>query len=179
MNKSFFPEILRVRNPLKISPKNLSGNYCLKFPDTVFLKDAEARKRGQMSAKERNGSLQKGSKERNTAKGARKRKRAVLHKNCKQPGLKKQGCIDCSSNHFTSVTVCSWNGSSGLGFRFRRCLWRKGFQCSLRVRFLENGSDGSGFENGFRKTVPTVPVSSSGSVLEPSCYLLTVQKLDV
>ena len=43
--------------------------------------------------------------------------------------------------------------------------------CSA-FQVLENGSDGSGSETVSGKTVPTVPVSGSGSVPEPSCKLV-------
>ena len=80
---------------------------------------------------------------------------------------------------FGSVTVRAWNGSSGSFFRFRRFLWGKGFsafqQSSSRkarfrflFRFLRNGSGGSGSSSVPGKTVPTVPVSGSGSVPGPS-----------
>ena len=67
---------------------------------------------------------------------------------------------------FGSVTVRLWNGSSGSGFRFRRFHWRRVFQCfstdyqrgTVPVPLLVPG-----------KTVPTVPVSGSGSVPGPSC----------
>ena len=81
---------------------------------------------------------------------------------------------------FGSVTVWRWNGSSGSGFWFRRFLCKKGFSA---FQYSLTGKDGSG--SGFGswktapavpvppsvsgKTVPTVPVSGSGSVPEPPC----------
>ena len=75
---------------------------------------------------------------------------------------------------FGSVTVWGWNGSSSSGFRFRRFLCKKGFSV---FQYNLTGKDGSG--SGFGswrtvpavpvllsvsgKTVPTVPVSGSGS----------------
>ena len=51
-------------------------------------------------------------------------------------------------------------------------LTRKG---RVRFRFLKNGSDGSGSSSGFWKTVPTVPVSGSGSVAGPSWMYADVE----
>ena len=53
---------------------------------------------------------------------------------------------------------------------------RKG-RFRFRFRFLENGSGGSSSAFGFGKTVPTVPVSGSGSVPEPPCLFLLQDKL--
>ena len=64
-----------------------------------------------------------------------------------------------SSVRFGSVTVRAWNGSSGSGFRFRRLPCGKGFlhvsaqfrgmvRFRFRLRFLKNGSDGSGSDFG-------------------------------
>ena len=52
---------------------------------------------------------------------------------------------------------------------------RKG-RFRFRFRFLENGSGGSGSAFGFGKTVPAVPVSGSGLVPEPPCFVLWVRK---
>ena len=52
---------------------------------------------------------------------------------------------------------------------------RKG-RSRFRFRFLEDGSGGSGSAFSFEKTVPTVPVSGSGSVPEPPCKSLSNQK---
>ena len=78
---------------------------------------------------------------------------------------------------FGSVTVWGWNGSSGSGFRFRRFLCKKkGFSV---FQYSFTGKDGSGSGSWkivpaapvllsvSGKTVPTVPVSGSGSVPEP------------
>ena len=83
---------------------------------------------------------------------------------------------------FGSVTVWRWNGSSGSGFRFRRFLCKKGFSV---FQYSLTGKDGSG--SGFGswktvlavpvplsvsgKTVPTVPVSDSGSVPGPNLLI--------
>ena len=80
---------------------------------------------------------------------------------------------------FGSVTVWEWNGSSGPGFRFWRFLCKKKvFLCFSTVLKGKNGSS-SGFGSWQTvpavpvplsvsgKTVPTVPVSGSGSVPEP------------
>ena len=86
---------------------------------------------------------------------------------------------------FGSITVRLWNGSSGSGFRFRRFPWKSDFSCvsvqinrearfRFQFRFLKNGSGGSGSAFGFRKTVPTVPVSGSGSVPETPCHRLFI-----
>ena len=83
---------------------------------------------------------------------------------------------------FGSVTVWGWNGSSGSGVRFWRFLCKKGFffLCFSRVEH-ERTVPGSGFGSWKTvlavpvplsvsgKTVPTVPVSGSGSVPEPPC----------
>ena len=88
---------------------------------------------------------------------------------------------------FGSVMVCAWDGSSGSGFRFRWFLCKKGFSV---FQYSLIGKDGSG--SGFGswktvpavpvplsvsgKTVPTIPVSGSGSVPEPPCHLDFPQK---
>ena len=79
---------------------------------------------------------------------------------------------------FGSVTVWGWNGSSGSGFRFRRFLEGGGF-CVVQYSLAERTVPVSGFGSWTTvpavpvlssvpgKTVPTVPVSGSGSVPGP------------
>ena len=73
-----------------------------------------------------------------------------------------------------------WNGSTGSGFRFRRFLCKKGFSVFQYSLTAKDGSvpvsvPGKRFRRfRFRvrflgKTVPTVPVSGSGSVPESPC----------
>ena len=90
------------------------------------------------------------------------------------------GRINCREApvRFGSVTVWGWKGSSGSGFRFWRFLCKTGFSVFL---YSLTGRDGSGFGSWKTvpavavplsvsgKTVPTVPVSGSGSVPEPPC----------
>ena len=92
---------------------------------------------------------------------------------CECPGKIREAPV-----RFGSVTVRGWNGSSGSDFRFRQFLQGGGFSV---FQYSSKGKDGSG--SGFGslktvpavpvplsvsgKTVPTVPVSGSGSVPEP------------
>ena len=78
---------------------------------------------------------------------------------------------------FGSVAVRGWKGSRGSGFRFRRFLWEKG-SCVFLYTLTESDGSGPGFGSWKTvlavpvprsvpgKTVPTVPVSGSGSVPE-------------
>ena len=73
-----------------------------------------------------------------------------------------------------TVTVWGWNGSSGSGFRFRRFLEGGGF-CVFQYSLTGKEGSGSGFSSWKMvpavpvprlvpgKTVPTAPVSGSGS----------------
>ena len=82
---------------------------------------------------------------------------------------------------FGSVTVWRWNGSSGSGFRFRQFLCKKVFFSVFQYTLTGKDGSGSGFGSWKTvpavavplsvsgKTVPTVPVSGSGSVPEPPC----------
>ena len=77
---------------------------------------------------------------------------------------------------FDSVTVWGWDGSSGSDFWFWRFLCKRGFSV---FQYRLTGKAGSGFGSWKTvpavlvplsvsgKTVPTVPVSGSGSVPEP------------
>ena len=82
---------------------------------------------------------------------------------------------------FGSVTVWGWNGSSGSCSRFRRFLCKRVFLCfstvsqerTVPVPVSVRGKRFRRFRFRFRfreKTVPTVPVSSSGSVPEPPWF---------
>ena len=103
-----------------------------------------------------------------------------------------QNVIKSDSNLFGFACICDksrvapvrlgyglgWNGSTGSGFRFRRFLCQKGLSV---FQYIFKGKDGSGFGSWKMvpavpvplsvsgKTVPTVPVSGSGSVPEPPC----------